>query len=178
MPEKIKEILQKVLDWWNKFTTKQKTYIIAATAGVILALAIVITVISQPQYVTLINCETTKEASEVSGLLEGDGLDFKVSDDGYQIRINKKQQSEANLLLGANDIQSSAYTIDNVVDGGFSTTEADKQKKYEVYLENRLAQDIIAKFNFVKSAVFYRAVEALGNYSGGIKTDFRKRKRT
>lgn len=153
MPEKIKEILQKVLDWWNKFTTKQKTYIIAATAGVILALAIVITVISQPQYVTLINCETTKEASEVSGLLEGDGLDFKVSDDGYQIRINKKQQSEANLLLGANDIQSSAYTIDNVVDGGFSTTEADKQKKYEVYLENRLAQDIIGKFNFVKSAV-------------------------
>ena len=153
MPEKIKELLQKVLDWWNRFTTKQKTYIIAAAAGVILALAIVATVISQPQYVALINCETTKEASEVSELLEGEGLDFQVSDDGYQIKINKKQQSEANLLLGANDIQSSAYTIDNVTNGGFSTTESDKQKRYEVYLETRLAEDIIAKFQFVKSAV-------------------------
>ena len=153
MPEKLKELLQKVLDWWNKFTTKQKTYIIAAAAGVILALAIVITVLSQPQYIVLLNCDTTKEASEVSELLEGEGLDFQVSDDGYQIKINKNQQSEANLLLGANDIQSSAYTISNVTDGGFATTESDKQKKYEVYLENRLAQDIIGKFNFVKSAV-------------------------
>lgn len=153
MPEKLKELLQKVLDWWNKFTTKQKTYIIAAAAGVILALAIVITIISQPQYVTLINCETTKEASEVSELLEGEGLDYQVSDDGYQIKINKNQQSEANLLLGANDIQSSAYTIDNVTNGGFSTTESDKQKRYEVYLETRLSEDIIGKFNFVKSAV-------------------------
>ena len=153
MPDRIRELLQKVLDWWNKFTTKQKTYIVAAVAGVVLALAILITILSQPQYVALINCETTKEASEVSELLEGENLDFKVSDDGYQIKINKKQQSEANLLLGANDIQSSAYTIDNVTNGGFSTTESDKQKRYELYLENRLAQDILGKFAFVKTAV-------------------------
>ena len=49
MQERLRELLQKVLDWWNKFTTKQKTYIIAAAAGIILALAIVITVVSQPQ---------------------------------------------------------------------------------------------------------------------------------
>ena len=153
MPERIRELLQRVLDWWNKFTTKQKTYIIAAAAGVILALAIVITVLSQPQYVVLLNCDTTKEASEVSELLDGDGLDYKVSDDGYQIKINAKQQSQANLLLGANDIQSSAYSIDNVTSGGFSTTESDKEKRYEVYLETRLANDIIGKFNFVKNAV-------------------------
>jgi len=153
MADRIKGLLKKILDWWNKFTTKQKTYIIAAAAGVILALAIVITIVSKPQYVTLINCETTKEASSVKEILDGDGLDYTISDDGLLIKINSSQQSQANLLLGANDIQSSAYTIDNVTDGGFSTTEADKQKRYEVYLESRLAQDIIGKFNFVKSAV-------------------------
>lgn len=152
MADRIKNLLKKVLDWWNKFTTKQKTYIIAATAGIILALAIVISVISKPQYVTLINCDTTKEASEVTELLNGEGLDYTISDDGLLIKINQNQQSQANLLLGANDIQSSAYTIDNVTDGGFSTTESDKQKKYEVYLEKRLAQDILGKFSFVKSA--------------------------
>ena len=111
MAERAKELWNKVLEWWNKFSTKQKTFIISAGAGVILAFAILITVLTRPQYELLLNCESTKEAAEVTELLEGEGLDFTVSDDGYQIRINKKQMSEASLLLGANDIQSYAYTI-------------------------------------------------------------------
>lgn len=153
MVDRLKELLNKVLEWWNKFSTKQKTFIICAGAGVILAFTILATVLTRPQYIVLLNCESTKEASEVSTLLEGAALDYQVSDDGYQIKINKKQQSEANLLLGANDIQSYAYTIDNVTDGGFSTTESDKQKRYELYMESRLANDILTKFSTIKSAV-------------------------
>ena len=153
MADRVKELLNKVLEWWNKFSARQKTFIICAAAGVILAFAILITVLTKPQYIVLVNCESTKEASEIVELLEGEGLDYQVSDDGYQIKINKKQQSDASLLLGANDIQAYTYTIDNVTDGGFSTTEADKQKRYELYLENRIANDIIGKFTSIKSAV-------------------------
>ncbi len=153
MAERIRGLLNKVLEWWNKFSTKQKTFIISAGAGIILAFAILITVLTKPQYVVLANCETTKEASEIVDLLEGEGLDYKVSDDGLQIKVNKNDQSDASLLLGANDIQSALYTIDNVTGGGFSATEADKQKRYELYLETRLANDVIAKFTAVKSAV-------------------------
>ena len=152
MADKAKELLEKVLEWWNKFSTKQKTFIISAGAGVIIALGLLVTILTRPQYIILLNCETTKEASEVKDLLETEGLDSKVSDDGYQISINKKQQSEAALLLGANDIQAATYTIDNVTDGGLSTTEADKQKRYEYYMETRLAEDLLAKFSFIKSA--------------------------
>lgn len=152
MADRIKELLNKVLEWWNKFSTKQKTFIISAGAGVILAFAILITIFTKPQYVILANCESTKEASEIVELLEGEGLKYEVSDDGYQIKIKKDQQSEASLLLGANDIQAAAYTIDNVTEGGFSTTEADKQKRYELYMETRLANDIIGKFSAIESA--------------------------
>lgn len=153
MAERAKGLLNKILEWWNKFSTRQKTFIISAGAGIILAFTILISILVRPQYIVLLNCESTKEASEVTELLDGAGLQYKVSDDGYQIKINKKQQSEANLLLGANDIQSYAYTIDNVTDGGFTTTESDKEKRYETYLETRLANDIIGKFTSVKSAV-------------------------
>ena len=153
MAERAKELLNKVLEWWNKFSTRQKTFIISAGAGIILAFAILVSILMKPQYIVLLNCESTKEASEVTELLDGAGLDYEVSDDGYQIKINKKQQSEANLLLGANDIQSYAYTIDNVTEGGFTTTESDKEKRYELYMETRLANDIIGKFTSVKSAV-------------------------
>ena len=152
MPERIKELLNKILEWWNKFSARQKTFIIASAAGVVIAIAILATVLTRPQYILLLECESTKEASQVTELLDGQGLQYRVSDDGYRIEINKKQQSEANLLLGANDIQSAAYTIDNVTSGGFSTTEADKQKRYELYQETRLADDFIAAFSAVKWA--------------------------
>lgn len=152
MPERIRELLNKILEWWNKFSARQKTFIIAAGAGVIIAIAILVSVLMKPQYILLLECESTKEASQVTELLEGQGLQYKVSDDGYRIQINKDQQSEARLLLGANDIQAAAYTMDNVTDGGFSTTEADKQKRYELYQETRLADDFIAAFSAVKWA--------------------------
>lgn len=153
MAERVKELLSKILEWWNKFSTRQKTFIISAGAGIILAFAILISIIVKPQYVILLNCESTKEASQVTELLGDAGLNYKVSDDGYQIKINKKQLSEANLLLGANDIQTYPYTMDMVTDGGFTTTEADKEKRYELYMETRLANDIIGRFTSVKSAV-------------------------
>ena len=149
MQERLQKILKNILDWWNKFSTKQKTFIVAAAAGVIIAVAVIASVLTRPQYVLLLQCDTTKEASEVSDLLDEQGLDYKVSDDGYRIQINRKQQSQANLLLGANDIQAAAYTIDNVTSGGFSTTEADKQKRYELYLETRLADDFISMFSAI-----------------------------
>lgn len=153
MAERVRELLNKLLEWWNKFSAKQKTFIIAASAGVIIVLAILITVFTQPQYVLLLEASTTKEAAEVKELLEGEGLNYEISDDAYQIRIKREQQADARLLLAANDIQAAAYTIDNVTDGGFSTTESDKQKRYEYYLETRLADDFIARFSSVKSAV-------------------------
>ena len=153
MPEKIKELLNKVMEWWNKFSAKQKTFIVAAGAGVVLAISILLTVLMQPQYIQLLVCEDTKEASEVSDLLTEAGLDFKISDDGLQIKVNKKQQSDARLLMGANNIQAADYTIQDVTEGSFTVTESDKQRKNEYWLETRLANDMISRFSSVKSAV-------------------------
>jgi len=40
MPDRLKAILEKIKEWWLKFTTKQKTLLISITAVVILALVI------------------------------------------------------------------------------------------------------------------------------------------
>ena len=125
MADKLKGRLDKILEWWNKFTAKQKTIIISALALVVLVIAIVATVLSRPQYILLADCESTKEAAEVAELLEENGIEHKVSDDGLRIKVVRDSLSDANLLLGANGIQSEDYSIDSVVDGSFSTTESD-----------------------------------------------------
>ncbi len=152
MPERIRAIWQRILDWWNQFTARQKTLIIGAGTVVLLTIIILVSVLNQPQYILLANANSTKEASEIRDLLDSNSINYKISDDGLEFKVLKKDQASANLLLGANDIQSYAYSIDNVTEGSFSTTESDKQKKYVLYLESRLEQDFIGKFEAIESA--------------------------
>ncbi|MBO4911150.1 MAG: flagellar M-ring protein FliF [Butyrivibrio sp.] len=152
MADRFKELWQKILDWWNKFTAKQKTLVVGAGTVVLLTLIILLSALNQPQYVLLATANSTKEASEIKELLDANSINYKISDDGLNFKILKKDQANANLLLGANDIQSYAYSIDNVTNGSFSTTESDKQKKYVVYLEKQLESDFIQNFSAIDVA--------------------------
>lgn len=151
MAEKLKEIPQKILDWWNKFTAKQKTIIVSITAGVILTLAILATILTRPQYETLITCEATKEASEIIALLENDSIPYEVTDDGLIISVRKEDIAKATLLLGANSYPADSYSLETALSGGFSTTESDKQKTYKLYQEKHL-EEIMAAQASVKAA--------------------------
>ena len=150
--ERLKELGNRILEWWNRFTAKQKTLIVGGIAVVILAIVIIVSKLTQPQYVLLRECESTSEAAQVKDLLDGENMKYTISDDGLVIRILREQVSDAQLLLGANNIQAAGYTIDNVVTGSFSTTESDKQKKYIEFLQDSLARDFLAKFSAVRSA--------------------------
>ncbi len=146
-----KKLLDRIKEWWNKFQPKQKTLIIGIIVVILLALAILVAVLTRKKYVNLVNCESTKEAATIRDLLDGESLDYKVSSDGLSFDILSTQTSDANLLLGANNIPSAAYTMDDVLDGSFSTTEADKQKRYKLYLETQLETDI-ENMTAIKSA--------------------------
>lgn len=142
MVDKIKELWGKVLEWWNKFTSRQKTVIIGVAAAVIFAFAILIWVFSQPTYTDLRQCENTKEASEIVSLLEGADIKYKTSQDGLLVQVQEKDLANARLALGAAGIPTTTMTIDEVTNGGFSTTESDKQKRLVVYNEETLASMI------------------------------------
>ncbi len=150
--EKLKELGNRILEWWNRFTTKQKTLIVMVISAVILAIVILVTVLNQPQYILLKNCENTTEAASVRDLLEEEELTYTVSDDGLEFRILKSQQSDAILLLGSNNIRTAGYGIENVTSGGFSTTESDKQKQYVYYLEKYIEDNVLEPQEAVKSA--------------------------
>lgn len=151
MVDRLKEILQRVLEWWNKFTAKQKTIIISVAAGVILALAILATVLTRPKYETLITCESAKEASEITELLEGEAIPYITTDDGLIISVQKQDIATATLLLGANNYPADSYSLESALAGGLSTTESDKQKTYKLYQETHL-QEIMEATEYVKKA--------------------------
>ncbi|MCM1120325.1 MAG: flagellar M-ring protein FliF [bacterium] len=126
MLDRLKEIWAKVLEWWNKFTSKQKTVIIAIVAVVVFAFAILIYVFSRPQYTRLMTCETATEAATVMETLEAAGIDCKLSDSGLNIDVNVDQISDANRALGSARLVSSRPNIKDVTDAGMSATQSDK----------------------------------------------------
>lgn len=150
--DKLKEIPPKLLAWWNKFTKNQKVLIISVALGVIVAFAILITVVTRTQYVNIVTCENATQASQVKEILESNEIAYKVSDSGLVFSVDKTKLSEANILLGSNNILTDPYAnLDSVLSTSLSTTEADKQKAYTAYRENRLKNDL-ESFSFVDSA--------------------------
>ena len=149
---RLRELGNRILEWWNRFTAKQRTLLIVGMAVVIVAVVAVVTTLTKPKYVLLRECETAAEASEVKELLDAEEMKYTVSDDALTFRILSDQQSDARMLLASNNIQAVGYGIDQVTDGSFSTTESDKQKKHVVYLEKYLQKDMLESYRAIKTA--------------------------
>lgn len=153
MPENVQNILNKIKEWWKKFSMKQKTLLISISAVAILALVILAVVMNQPKMVNLITCENATQASEVKKLLEEENINAEISSDGLTFMIDEKDEANASILLGSNDIPTEGYSIDNVFDGSFSTTESDKNKKYQLYLEKKFEEQLATITNIESASV-------------------------
>lgn len=140
--DKVKELLNRVLEWWNRFTSKQKTIIIGVASASIFAFAILIWVFTQPKYEIFQRCETTSEAAEITELLEAASIPSNVTSDGLTISIRTRDFSTARMALGSAGIPANGLTIDDVTSGGFSMTETDRQRRYKVFLEEQLRTDL------------------------------------
>lgn len=152
LQERLRALLQRFLEWWNKFTAKQKTLIISALVGVLVLVAVVVAIITQPHYKTLYVSDTTKETSEVTAVLDENSITYQTSQDGLTISVLEEQYTDAVILLGANNYPAAEYSIDSVFDGGFSSTEADKTKKYQEFMEKKF-QSALGNMDNVKRAI-------------------------
>ncbi|SEK45222.1 flagellar M-ring protein FliF [Butyrivibrio sp. ob235] len=152
MRERLLDLRDRILGWWNRFTIRQKTLIGACAAAVIMVIIILVTVYNQPKYVTVATVETMKESQQIIELFDENGIKYRKSEDNLRFEVLKSDESNASLLLGTNYIQPDTYSIDNVTNGSFSTTESDKQKKYIAYLESKLGHDFEEYFDDIDSA--------------------------
>ena len=151
--EKIKELLNKIKAWWDKFTSKQKSIIVMIVASVIFAFVLVVYFMSRPQYTRLGVYDTAAQASKVIDILDSAGVSHKESSDGLKIDVETKDLSAANLAIGAAGFVPSEYaSLADALSGGLSTTASDKEKMYQDYLRSKLERDL-EHFTAVKSAI-------------------------
>lgn len=138
MADKLKEIPGKILKWWNKFTNKQKTIIVAMAAAVIFTFVIIMYTFSRPQYIELGTYESRESAAKIIDILNEAGITHRESADARTVEVLVSQESQANYALGAAGYVPDSLSYSSFVETSMSTTSADRENMYKDYLQKEL----------------------------------------
>lgn len=160
MAERLKQLPKRLLDIWNKYTSKQKTIIISVICVVILAFSFLIFLMQRVQYEVLTISETPKEASEVIDLLKAEEIAYQLGEDNVTVSVDTKSYSDAILLLASNDMPSTGLSVDELLNNSLSTTNSDRTLKLNLYMQNQLRNYIITMEGVEDAQVYYIPVES------------------
>lgn len=150
MNERLKDARNRAVEFWNKYNRKQKTMMVSITLAVIVLLIVLVVMFTKPSYVTLVECESATVASDVKDALNDAGIDYTISN-SYVVKVKSEDKVNAEMAIAVSGVVAKEYTIEEALSGGMSTTEADKQKYYKAYLEDRLRVSL-EKLDYVKAA--------------------------
>lgn len=162
MPERIREILAKIRDWWNKYTTRQKTMIVAISATVVFAFAILIYVLTRPTYVVLMRCDNAKQSSEVIEILNSNNIENKTDAQALTISVLEKDKSAATLALAAGGFVADEYNAQDYINTSMSATAADKAKLWNAGIQKKMENDFASLSNVKKARITLHIPEQKG----------------
>ena len=144
MADKLKEIPGKILEWWNKFTSRQKTIIIMITAAVAFTFVIIVYTFTKPDYTRLGTYENTSTAAKIVEILEGAGITHKESSDALTVEVLSDQLAQAKMAIASEGYVPDDLKYRDYVESNMSTTAADRRGQetdfYTNYIENMFSK--------------------------------------
>ncbi len=151
MQERLKEIPTKLVEFWKKYSSKQKTIIIAVVCLVLVAIGVTAYLVSRPTYVKFNEFSRLEDASAMTSALDDEGIKYKASNDGLTVYVQQSDMTKAFYTMSDNNLADSGYTWDKAFDNSMSTTESEKAQKRVLALQSEL-QKSLEQYSFINSA--------------------------
>ncbi|MBO5484175.1 MAG: hypothetical protein J5979_03065 [Lachnospiraceae bacterium] len=151
MKERVKEIPARAVEFWNKYTSKQKTIIIAVICVVLLLIALAAYLVSRPTWTKFNEFSKLEDASAMVDALDEQGIANKSSKDGLTIYVHDDQMTEAFYTMSDNNLVDTGYTWDKAFDNSMSTTESEKSQKRVLALQSQLKNSMLS-YSFIDDA--------------------------
>ncbi len=142
MPDRLRQIFERFLDFWNKYSRRQKAIVLSSLAVVILTLVILVAVLARPNYTVVANCSSYSELSEITTLLSDNGYSYQINETLLTVSVREQDSTDVRMLLATNEIQTSGYSLSDALSTSMTTTESDRVKMWQSYLETKLAEEI------------------------------------
>ena len=156
MLDKIKDIVQKLIEFWNKYSAKQKAIIISVIGAVLISIGILTFVLNHTTYTHLVTLEEEEGVTQLQDLLDGERISYETKQvvGGYEISVDSTKTTDALLLLGNSEVvgrTTNGMDWESALDSSISTTESEKRKKYTLAYQSDIRQYLMS-INGVKDA--------------------------
>ncbi len=142
MAERLKQLVDRVLEVWKNWTAKQRTMFVSIVAVVVVAVALLAVALTRPNYEVLATCDDYTEINSITDILTDNGIASVVDDDKMVVKVKKADLTEAKMAIAEEDIQSDGYSFEDAMSSDFTTTESDKNKKFQHYLQKKFESDL------------------------------------
>ncbi len=143
MPEQLKNIQKKALEYWNKWTTKQKTLIIGIFAGVVVVIALFVFILGRTHYTELYTFDNTETASRAVTTLKEAGYASKLASDRNTVLVDRDRYVEAVTTVYSSDIGDDSFDIDKLLDTSLTTTNGERLTRSFLRSESEMKASIM-----------------------------------
>ncbi len=150
MPEQIKEIQKRIIEYWNKWTVKQKIIIGAIAAGVIVAIALIVFILGRTKYTELYRFNSTETASQAVAALKENSISSKLSSDKKTVLVDEKAYVDAIVTVSNAEFSDKSFNISDMLDTSLTTTNGERLLRQHLRSEANMEEDI-KKFDGVVS---------------------------
>ncbi len=142
MQERLMEIPKKLLEYWNKWTTKQKTIIISVVSAVIIMIAILVWILGRTKYTELYQYDNTATASNVISLLKESDIATRLGSDNLTVMVDEKKYADAIMAVSVSDLVDDGFGIDDMLNNSLTTTNGERLLKIHLRQENKMEKMI------------------------------------
>ena len=156
MMEQLIALKDKILEFWNKYTSKQKTIIICVACAILVAIVLLAYFMTRPVYTDVVTL-SGETATTFDTALQGAGLDYvKESDNNGNttFKVEQSQYSDAVLLMGENQITDDEMTWEKALQSDMTTSSDEKQTKATLALQSSIRKGLL-NFDGVEDATVY-----------------------
>lgn len=152
MQDRFKQLLNKILEMWNKYTKKQKTIILSTVGAVVIMLLLLADFFGRTTYTRWRTFEDVGVAKSVDQLLTESGIAHRIADDSVTIYVDSSKTVEANYaIVGSSLMEEGRVTLEDLLKSDMSTTNYEKNIKSAEYTMAEL-ESYIEKIDGVDKA--------------------------
>lgn len=156
MMEHLLAIKDKILEFWNKYTAKQKTVIICVACAILLAIVLLAYFMTRPVYDSLVSL-TGDAAVTFDEALKGAGISYEKEADAngnITFKVDHTQYEDAALLMSEKQITEDEMSWKEALDSDMTTSSDEKQTKKTLALQSSIRQGLL-NFDGIEDATVY-----------------------
>lgn len=146
MMDQLIAIKDKIVAFWNKYTTRQKTIIICVVLAVFFALVLLSYFLTRPVYTHLATFSDAGLANTLSEALEGKNIKHEMNTDASgttSFEVEQSDYSEAVLAMGANGIVDKEMTWETALESDMTTSSLEKHTKITLALQSSIKENLL-----------------------------------